>query len=107
MPNLDGKFCLLSSLLTPQNLTENLIDIGKSIIPNSIERLIHKDFSFNFHFEKFNRKDFSNSVKTKLDEIQASTCIYFPETLDTENYIVQSFETTQRLDNDFFEIEDI
>ena len=103
LPNLDGEFCLFTSLLRAQNLTENLIDIGKSIIPNSIEGLIHTDFIFNFQFKNFNRKDFSNSVKTKLDEIQASTCIYFPETLDTENYIVQSFETTQRLDNDFFE----
>lgn len=103
LPNLDGKFCLLSSLLTPQNLTENLIDIGKSIIPNSIERLIHKDFSFNFHFEKFNRKDFSNSVKTKLDEIQASIYIYLPETINRENYNFQSFEKTQKLEDIFFE----
>lgn len=103
LPNLDGEFCLLSSLLTPQNLTENLIDIGKSVIPNSIERLIHKEFSFNFHFEKYNRKDFSNSVKTKLDETQASTCIYFPETINTENYNVQSFEKTQKLEDIFFE----
>jgi hypothetical protein len=103
LPNLSGKFCLLSSLLTPQNLTENLIDIGTSIIPNSIERLIHRDFSFNFHFEKFNRKDFSNSVKTKLDEIQASTSIYFPETINTANYNVQSFDKTQKLEEIFFE----
>jgi len=103
LPNLDGKFCLLSLLLTPQNLTESLIEIGKSIIPNSIERLIHKDFSFHFPFDKFNRKDFSNSIKNKLDEIQASTCIYFPETINTENYNVQSFEKTQRLENAFFE----
>lgn len=103
LPNLDGKFCLLSSLLTPQNLTQSLIDIGKSIIPNSIERLIHKDFSFNFHFEKFNRKDFSNSVKTKLDEIQASTYIYFPETLNKENYNTQSFEKTKKIEDIFFE----
>lgn len=103
LPNLDGKFSLLSLLLTPQNLTESLIEIGKSIIPNSIERLIHKDFCFHFPFDKFNRKDFSNSVKNKLDEIQASTCIYFPETIITENYNVQSFEKTQRLENAFFE----
>lgn len=103
LPNLDGKFCFLSLLLTPQNLTENLIDIGKSLIPSSIERLIHKDFIFNFHFEKFNRKDFSNSVKTKLDEMQASSCIFFPETFNTENYNVQSFEKSQRLEDIFFE----
>lgn len=103
LPNLDGKLCFLSLLLTPENLNETLIEIGKSLIPNSIERLIHKDFCFNFHFEKFNRKDFSNSVKTKLDEIQASTCIYFPETVNKENYNVQSFEKTQRLEDIFFE----
>ncbi|AIY12089.1 sacsin N-terminal ATP-binding-like domain-containing protein [Cellulophaga baltica] len=103
LPNLDGKFCLLSSLLTPQNLNDSLIGIGNSLIPNSIERLIHKDFGFDFHFEKFNRKDFSNSVKTKLDEIQASTCIYFPEIFNTENYITDSFEETQKLENNVFE----
>jgi hypothetical protein len=103
LPNLDGKFCFLSLLLTPQSLTETLIDMGKALIPNSIERLIHNDFCFNFHFEKFNRKDFSNNVKTKLDEMQASTCIYFPDTIIEENYIAQSFEKTQRLDSIFFE----
>lgn len=103
LPNLDGKFCLLSLLLTPQNLTESLIEIGKSIIPNTIERLIHKDFCFHFPFDKYSRKDFSNSIKNKLDEIQASTCIYFPETINTKNYNVQSFEKTQRLESSFFE----
>ncbi len=103
LPNLDGKFCFLSSLLTPQNLNDTLIDIGKSLIPNSFERLIHKDFCFDFHFEKFNRKEFSNSVKTKLDEMQASTCIYFPEAINAVNFIFQSFEKMQKLDPVFFD----
>lgn len=103
LPNLEGNFCLLTSLLTPQNLTETLIEIGKSLIPSVIEKLIHKDFCFDFHFEKFNRKDFSNSVKAKLDEIQASTFIYFPETINKENYNVQSFDETQKLEDVFFE----
>lgn len=103
LPNLDGKFCLLSLLLTPQNLNETLVEIGKHLIPNSIGKIIHKDFCFGFHFNKFNRKDFSNSVKAKLDEIEAATCIYFPETINIENYIIQSFEKTQKLDTIFFE----
>lgn len=103
LPNLDGKLCFLSLLLIPQHLNETLIEIGKSLIPNSIERLIHKDFCFNFHFEKFNRKDFSNSVKTILDDKKASTLIYFPEILNKENYNVQSFEKTEKLDANFFE----
>ena len=55
LPNLGGEFCLLSSLLTPKNLTTTLIDIGKVLIPSSIERLVHKDFYFDFHFENFTR----------------------------------------------------
>lgn len=103
LPNLDGKLCFLSLLLTPQNLNETLIEIGKSLIPNSIERLIHKDFCFNLHFEKFNRKDFSNSVKTILDDKKASTYIYIPENLNKENYNVQSFEEIEKLESNFFE----
>jgi hypothetical protein len=103
LPNLEGEFCSFSLLLTPQNLNETLIEIGKTLIPTSIERLIHKDFCFDFHFEKFNRKEFSNNVKTKLDEIQASTRIYFPKSMNTENYIDQSFENIQNLNEIFFE----
>ena len=103
LPNLEGKFCSFSLLLTPQNLNETLIEIGKYLIPNSVERLIHKDFCFDFHFEQFNRKDFSNNVKTKLDEIQAATCIHFPESMNMDNYIVQFFEKTPRLDVVFFD----
>ncbi|MCT3668206.1 sacsin N-terminal ATP-binding-like domain-containing protein [Elizabethkingia anophelis] len=103
LPNFEGKFCIFSSLLEPQNLNDPLIDIGKSLIPDSIERLIHKDFCFNFKFEKFNRKDFSNNVKAKLDEIQALSRIYFPETINRENYIEQSFENIQEIDVLFFE----
>lgn len=103
LPNLEGIFCSRSSLLLPHNLTETLIEIGKHLIPISIGRLIHKDFCFNFSFDKFNRKDFSNSVKNKLDEIQASTFIYFPETINTENYNVQAFENSQGLETIFFE----
>ncbi len=103
LPNLDGDFCVFTSLHKPQNLTESLINIGKVLIPNSIERLIHKDFCFDFKFDNFNRKDFSNSVKTKLDELQASTCIYYPETFDIKNYNVQSFEGAQNIETNFFE----
>ncbi|MFD1139912.1 sacsin N-terminal ATP-binding-like domain-containing protein [Larkinella insperata] len=102
LPNLDGRLCLLSALLAPQNLNDTLIEIGKAIIPNSIERLIHKDFSFNFHFEKFNRKDFSNNVKARLDELEASSYIYFSETNNTEEYIFRSLEKTRQLSGVFF-----
>jgi hypothetical protein len=102
LPNLEGEFCLFSLLLTPQNLTETLIDIGKALIPSSIEKLVHTDFCFDFRFDKFNRKDFSNSVRTKLDEMQASSYIYLSEATNAENYIVQSLENTKKLEDCFF-----
>ncbi len=102
LPNLEGKFCLLLPLLKKENLTETLVDIGKTLIPNSIDRLVHEDFCFDFRFEKFNRKDFSNSVKTKLDEMQASTCICLSGAINTENYILTSIEDTEKLDDHFF-----
>jgi hypothetical protein len=102
LPNIEGNFCLLSSLLTPKDLNETLIDIGKALIPHSIARLIHKDFCFSFHFEKFNRKDFSNSVKTRLDEMQAATCIYLPETKILENFNKSVLNGLTKLEYLFF-----
>lgn len=102
LPNLGGKFCLLPSLLVPHNLTKTLIDIGEVLIPNSIGKLIHPDFGFDFRLDKFNRKDFSNSVKTKLDEMQASSYIYLPKSANAENYVVKSLENTKKLEDIFF-----
>lgn len=102
LPNLDGKFCLLSSLLSPKDLNETLIEIGKILIPHSIERLIHKDFCFDFHFEKFNRKDFSNNVKSSLDEKQASTCICLPESIDVTKYNTTVLDGMKSLEYNFF-----
>ena len=104
LPNLDGKFYSRSSLRTPENLTDTLINIGKHLIPESIEKIIHHDFCFDkFHFKKFNRKDFQNEVKNELDEIDASTCIYFPETVNKENFISESLDNIKKLEDLFFE----
>ncbi len=102
LPNLDGKFCFLSSLLSPKDLNSTLIDLGRTLIPHSIERLVHKDFCFEFHFEKYNRKDFSNNVKTTLDEMQASNCISLSEFINSENYNESISRHTMALEFDFF-----
>lgn len=86
LPNLDGQFRYLAPLLTPMDLNETLINIGKILIPDSIEKLIHTDFHFNFHYETFNRKNFSNSVKTILDELQISSKICLPESTEVDDY---------------------
>lgn len=102
LPNLDGKFCLLTSLLTPKNLTSTLIEIGKVLIPQSIDRLVHQDFVFDFHFENFTRKDFSNNVKTKLDEKQASSLICLPQPFTQEHYNQINLDQNTDLDYNFF-----
>lgn len=102
LPNLDGKFCLLTSLVSPQNLTSTLIELGKILIPHSMDKLVHDDFCFEFHFEKFNRKDFSNSVKTKLDEMQALDLICIPGELNKEHFDEIDYEEIKTLDYVFF-----
>ncbi|CEN53154.1 sacsin N-terminal ATP-binding-like domain-containing protein [Capnocytophaga canis] len=102
LPNLDGKFHSLSSLFKPQDLNETLIKIGRCLIPDSIKCLIHEDFDFNYDLEKFNRRDFLISVKTKLDELEASKRIYFPENLNKESYNIQSIEQLKELNQNLF-----
>ena len=102
LPNLDGKFCLLTTLVSPVDLTNTLVEIGKVLIPESMDKLVHDDFCFEFHFEKFNRKDFSNSVKTKLDEMVVSDLICLPEELKKEYFNEVEFEEVETMEFTFF-----
>ena len=88
--------------MSPLNLPSILIEIGKVLIPHSIEKLVHDDFCFEFHFEKFNRKDFSNSVKTKLDEMLVSDLICLPEELKKEYFNDVDFEEFETMEFNFF-----
>jgi hypothetical protein len=102
LPNLDGKFFHLPILFESKDLTETLIEIGKILIPQHIEKLIHKDFCFNFPLGKFDRKDFSSGVKTTLDEKQVSSAICLPETINLLNYNTIDDTVVKKLDYDFF-----
>ncbi|KEO72231.1 sacsin N-terminal ATP-binding-like domain-containing protein [Anditalea andensis] len=102
LPNLDGKFCLLSTLLIPKDLTSILFEMGKVLIPHSMDRLVHEDFRFDFNFEKFTRKDFSTNVKLKLDEMQASNCICKPQPFNQEHYNYINLDQSNTLDYTFF-----
>lgn len=86
LPNLDGKFHNLAHLLSPKDFNETLIKIGKELIPDSIDRLVHPDFYFDFNFENFTRRGFSNDVKAKLDELEISTKICLPLSTELEDY---------------------
>jgi len=100
-PNLDGKFFQTSTLVIPKDLNDTLIEIGRFLIPNSIEKLVHNDFRFNFKFDDFNRKNFSNNVKTALDDLPISEQICTPKNFSDENYN-NNIGISKKLDYDFF-----
>lgn len=102
LPNLDGRFCELSSLRSPQNLTPKLLDIGKVLIPQYIDRLVHESFYFDFYFEPFTRKDFSNTVKTRLDEMQLLNSICLPNGVNGSK-MSEIDEAISTLECNFFE----
>lgn len=102
LPNIEGEFCLLSTLLKPDNLTDQLLEIGKILIPKSIGKLIHKDFYFEFHFDLFNRKHFSNSVKTQLDDMQVADFISLPENINEDEFREINDESDKILNLEFF-----
>lgn len=102
IPNLNGKFSFLTHLLVPKDITKTLIDIGEVLIPNSIERLVHPEFVFEFPFEKFNRKDFANAVKVRLEEMQVAKSICMPEPIQEDLYNEIDKKKVSVLDYNFF-----
>lgn len=103
LPNLKGDFCYLNILMLPSSITPKLIDLGNILIPETIDKLIQHDFQFEFNLEEFNRKDYSTSVKNKLDEIEADEKVCLPESFDKEIYSSLEMEEEEKMDFDFFE----
>ena len=68
LPNIEGKFANWNALKLAKDITPNLIDFGKILIPKAIGELVNEDFQFDFEFADFNRKDFANEVKNTLDD---------------------------------------
>ncbi|WP_431158143.1 sacsin N-terminal ATP-binding-like domain-containing protein [Winogradskyella poriferorum] len=102
LPNLKGEFCYLNILLLPSSITPKLIELANVLIPETIDKLILSDFQFQFNLEEFNRKDYSTSVKNKLDELEADKLVCLPETFDSEIYNPIELEE-EKLDFKFFE----
>lgn len=102
IPNMDGNFHKLGFLLLAKNLNDILIDLGKILIPDSMSKLIHPEFVFNFNPTEFNRRHFSNEVKNVLDQKNLSDSIYLPENLNSENYHSDLVELTSKVNNNYF-----
>jgi hypothetical protein len=85
IPNIDGDFQSFNNLRRARNIDEQLLVIGRELIPESIEQLIDPRFSFNFFFENYTRKDFSNSINTKLSEIITESHVCLPDDHNPES----------------------
>jgi len=102
IPNIDGKFHKTGNLLLAKDLNNNLITLGKILIPDSINKLINDEFLFNFNLGEFNRRDLSNDIKISLDQKDLSNFIYFPKNLSLEHYHSDLVESANKIDNDYF-----
>lgn len=86
LPNIEGSFQYLNILKCPQDLDERIIKIGKAVIPDAIAQLINKEFLFSFKFDPYKRKDFSNSINSKLNSEFTDNHICLPEKYDQGDY---------------------
>lgn len=80
IPNLDGQFQALNALQHAKDLDPALLSIGKELIPQSIALLLNERFAFDFNFRHFSRKDFSNDVNAKLNEVISDLHVCLPIT---------------------------
>lgn len=102
LPNIEGNFQYLNVLKRPQDLDNTLIGIGKVVIPVSVAQLVNKEFFFGFKFDPYTRKDFSNSVNTKLNAEFTDNHICLPEIYDQSDYITLEKSKFILLDATFY-----
>ncbi len=102
LPNIEGNFQYLNILKCPQDLDEQIINIGKAVIPDAIAQLINKKFSFGFKFDTYKRKDFSNSINSKLNAEFTDNHFCLPEKYDQGDYIPLDKTNNLALKTTFF-----
>ncbi|MBY8961803.1 hypothetical protein KJK34_03455 [Flavobacterium sp. D11R37] len=101
LPNKKGQFSLLPDLLIAKEIDEVLLEVGEVLIPSSTSKLIDEDFHLSFNCKSFTRRDFSNDVKTMLDDIDAGLHICIPSEESREQYNLSSGE--KFLERNFFD----
>jgi hypothetical protein len=102
IPNIYGNFNNIGHFLLPENINDKLLDLGKILIPESITKLIHPDFTYNFILNSFNRRNFSDEVKNNLDQKGLSESIFFSECLNKEYYHSDLIEVKTKVDKLYF-----
>lgn len=101
-PNIEGDFNKMGYLLKAKDLNEQLIKLGKVLIPESIEKLIHPNFIFNFPLSPFNRRDFSDDVKNELDKKELTDSLFFSDAFEDKNYHIDLINSTDKIEKVYF-----
>lgn len=102
IPNINGNFNKLGHLLIAEDLNETLLNIGKILIPESLSKLIHTEFKFDFSLYSFNRRAFSDDVKISLDNEELNESIFFSDCLDIENYHSDLVKSKEKVNENYF-----
>lgn len=102
LPNIEGYFHKFGHFLLADDLNNEIIELGKILIPEKVNQLIDEDFTFNFNFSLFNQRNFSDEVKNQLDKENLPKSIFFSKNLEMENYHSDLVEENDKVDSDFF-----
>ena len=102
LPNIEGRFHKFGHFLLSEDLNNEIIELGKILIPEKVNQLIDPDFTFNFNFSSFNQRNFSDEIKNELDSLNFENSIFFSENLLIENYHDDLVETKDKMESVFF-----
>jgi predicted nucleic acid-binding Zn-ribbon protein len=102
LPNIEGYFHKFGNFLLSEDLNSEIIELGKILIPEKVNQLIDKDFIFNFNFNSFNQRNFSDEVKNELDKLTFENSIFINEKVAVEYYHDDLIKRKEKIDLDFF-----
>lgn len=102
IPNINGNFNKVGFLLKANQLNHKLIDLGKELIPDSIAKLIHPEFVFNFGLSTFHRRDFSDDVYSELSKKELSDSVFFEENLKQEDFHMDLVTNSHKVEEEYF-----
>lgn len=102
IPNIVGEFHKQGYFLKTENLNQEIIDLGKILVPEKVKQFIDNDFTFHFTISPFNQRQFSDEVKNELDKKDFKDIIYIGENLLIENYHTDMMDVKENIDADYF-----
>lgn len=102
LPNIVGEFKKMNHFIDSKNLNDKMINIGKVLIPEKISQLIHKEFIFDFTFNPFTPRNFSDEIKNCLENRDFSKSIFVNNSIIEDNYDSELFNSADKLDSQFF-----